>query len=521
VIDKPPFVPTQASREGATDDLPTRVAAFLSARDASEAYVGTHQRLDRDTSGVIAYAKRREANAWLAEAFEGREVEKVYVAAVSGEKLPGRARWEDALLASGADEVRVVPHGTRGAVTAVTEMRTIERRGDRALVELRIETGRTHQIRAQLRHRGAPIAGDVWYGGAAWRRLALQSIALRVPGHFDVAIDPCAGVAGFVRGTDEALATLLADAAERRYGLAHEAGTSCFRWVNDAGDGLPGVAVEVYGEHVVLHAYDERDVQPLADALVERGAAGVYLKRRPKKASALDEEATRSLAPTTPIAGAAAEAEIEVRENGVPFLVRLGDGLSTGLFLDQRANRARVRELAQGARVLNLFAYTCGFSIAAAAGGAGEVVSVDAAKKQLERGVRGFAHAGLDAGLHETIADDAFAVLDRMARRGRVFDLVVCDPPTYSSTKKGTRFTSGKMWTELAGKLLRVLAPGGRILATSNDRRLTQRQLRDAFRDAAKEAGRELAQLKDLAPPVDYPVLPGSEPHLKGVLARS
>ncbi len=526
VVDKPPFVPTQATRDGAHDDLPARLGAFLRARDGRDAYVGTHQRLDAGTSGLIAYAKRREANAWLAAAFEARGVEKTYVAAVSGGALPAEARWEDGLLGAETGAVRVVPPETRGALRAVTRMRVLERRRERALVELRIETGRTHQIRAQLRHRGAPIAGDPWYGGAPWRRLALQSIALHIPagrdarGGIDVRIEPCAGVAGFVRGGTEALAALLADAAERRYALAHAHDTTCFRWVNDVGDGVPARAVDVFGEHAVVHAYDERSVEDLSLELLARGVAGVYLKRRPKRASALDEEATRALAPEAPIAGRAAETELEVRENGLPFLVRLGEGLSTGLFLDQRANRARVRAEAGGARVLNLFAYTCAFSIAAAAGGAVEVVSVDAARKQLERGARGFAHAGLERARHETIADDAFAVLDRLARRGRRFDLVVCDPPTYSSVKRGTRFTSGRMWATLASGVLRVLAPGGRVLATSNDRRLSQRDLRAAFRTAEQGTGVRLAQLKDLAPPADFPVLPGQEPHLSGVLAR-
>ena len=529
VIDKPPFVPTQASVRGRADDLPTRLAAFLSERDGTEAYVGTHQRLDQATSGLIAYGKRREANAWLARAFEERRVSKAYVAAVSGARLPDAARWEDALLDAGGDRVKVVPRGTRGSVVAKTEMRVTKRAADRALVSLRIETGRTHQIRAQLAHRGAPIAGDAWYGGAAWRRLALDSVALRIPRDDASAIDvhraPDQSLLDFVDGRAEGplegsgLDVILRDAAERRYAVAHDDATSCFRWVNEAGDGAPGIAIDVYGEHVVLNAYDERDVERLAREICERGAAGVYLKRRPKQASTLDEGATRRLAPSEPIAGVAADAEIEVLENGLPLLVRLGDGLSTGLFLDQRANRERVRLDAGGARVLNLFSYTCAFSVAAASGGAVEVVSVDAAKKQLARGVRGFAHAGLDAASHETIADDAFTVLERFARRARVFDLVVCDPPTYSSTQR-TRFTSGRMWNDLAARVLKVVAPGGRVLATSNDRRLTQHDLRVAFRDAARALDVTLAQVKDLAPPIDFPVLSGETPHLKGVLVR-
>jgi len=530
VVDKPPFVPTQASRQGATDDLPARLRAFLSGRDGAEAYVGTHQRLDQATSGLIAYGKRREANAWLARAFEGREVGKVYAAVVSGERLPQRALWEDALAEGNDGRVEVVPRGVGGAVLARTEMTVVARRENRALLTLRIETGRTHQIRAQCRHRGAPIIGDTWYGGAPCRRLALASIALSIPRPNGIAI---AAQIELPTALADALDVphrdvlfdaayrdvVLRDAAERRYGLAHDADTTCFRWLNEAGDGTPGLAADVYGEHVVLHAYQDGDFTSFAEDLVERGAAGVYLKRRPKSASRLDESAIRALAPADPIAGVAAEAESEVRENGIPYLVRLGDGLSTGLFLDQRANRARVRDESGGARVLNLFSYTCAFSIAAATGGAREVVSVDAAKKQLERGARGFAHAGLDAALHETIADDAFDVLDRMARRGRTFDLVICDPPTFSSTKR-TRFTSGKMWIDLAARLLRVLAPGGRILATSNDRRASQADLRNAFRQAAKATEVRLAQVKDLSPPTDYPVLSYDEPHLSAVWAR-
>jgi 23S rRNA (cytosine1962-C5)-methyltransferase len=527
VVDKPPFVPTQASRVGASDDLPTRLAAFLTARDGAVPRLGTHQRLDQATSGLIAYAKRPEANAWLARAFELRTVEKTYVAATTGTRLPDRAEWEDALLDAGGDRVRVVPRGTKQARIARTEIRVLDRRRDRTLLRVRIETGRTHQIRAQLAHRGAPIAGDAWYDGAPWPRLCLASTALRIPRDagpaVDVAIDPPRSLLDFfearVRDPRSDPAPILRAAAERRYELAHDPATSCFRWVNDAADAAPMIAVDVYGEHAVLHAYDDADVAPIAHALVDAGARGVYLKRRPKSASRLDDAATRALAPSEPIAGVATAHEMEVTEQGLPFLVRLGDGLSTGLFLDQRANRARVRADAAGARVLNLFAYTCAFSIAAAAGDAIEVVSVDAAKKQLERGVRGFGHAGLDRTVHETIADDVFAVLDRLARRGRRFDLVVCDPPTYSSTKR-TRFTSGRMWTELAAKVLRVVAPGGRVLATSNDRRLTQAELRASFRAAAQEIGTPLMQCKDLAPPIDFPVLSGETPHLKGVLVR-
>src|SRR6202041_664546 len=120
------------------------------------------------------------------------------------------------------------------------------------------------------------------------------------------------------------------------------------------------------------------------------------------------------LAPRLPVRGEEAPAEIEILEDGIPYGVRLADGLQTGLFLDQRANRRRVREAVSGKRVLNLFAYTCAFSIAAARGGAARTVSVDAAVTALERGRHGFERAGVACGsAHTFAAEDAFGWLRR------------------------------------------------------------------------------------------------------------
>jgi 23S rRNA (cytosine1962-C5)-methyltransferase len=533
VVDKPAFVPSQEAREGAADDVVARLRSFLARRDGrptEDVYLGTHQRLDRETSGVMVLAKRAEANAWLARAFEGREVEKVYVAAVEGAKVPDRARLVDHLAADRGGVVRVVSASHAGAQRAETAIRVLARRRNRTLVEATIATGRTHQIRAQLAHRGAPVAGDGWYGGAPWPRLALHSSRLELPrasGRTVVEAKVPASITRFMEGVDldpatqpSALDEVLARAADRRFALAWSPDTTAFRWLHEAGDGAPGLALDVYGEHLLLHVYrDDAKLEPILDRLAETGAAGVYVKHRPVRANTLDDAAIRALAPPEPVRGRAAKSELVVTEHGVPFLVRLGDGLSTGLFLDQRENRARVRAMAGGKRVLNLFSYTCAFSVVAAAGGASAIMSVDASVRALERGRAAFTAAGLDASLHETAADDVFDVLERLRRRGRRFDLVIVDPPTYSSTKK-TRFTSGSMWRELSQRAVSVLDAHGSMLATSNDRRLTQGAFREAIREGARTVGVELAQLRDLPPPVDFPALPGSEPHLKGVLAR-
>ncbi|HEY2512681.1 MAG TPA: class I SAM-dependent methyltransferase [Polyangiaceae bacterium] len=542
VLDKPDGVPTQAADPSRPDD----VLARLRAVRGGEAYFGVHQRLDRDTSGVFLLTRRREANAGVAEQFERREVEKRYLAAVEGWPA-GRERavLRDWLLPGDAGRMQVVPARTKGAQEAVTRVRAVGRSAGRTLLELVLETGRTHQARVQLAHARAPIAGDVLYGGARAPRLLLHahSLALLHPGtgkkmRWEAPVPPefeawlARGDAGEAVFDDAALLrAAIARAFRRRYGLAwsHEGdrATTCFRVINEAGDSLPRLAVDFYGAHLVAQLYDgehglwadlERRARVL-DALAATGVAGVYLKVRPKQANTLVETRREDVAPLGPVRGDAAPDPLLVHEEGVPLLVRLGDGLSTGLFLDQRTNRRRVREMSGGASVVNLFAYTCAFSAAAAMGGAWRTVSVDASVAALERGRENLRAAGvLEAAEHSFVAEDAFAWLATAKRKREMHDLVILDPPSYSSTKK-RRFVAESDYAELAAAALAILRPGGKLLACVNHRGVTAAKFRRAMFDAARSAKLELAQVKDLTTPADYPVAPGEASHLKTVLA--
>jgi len=557
---KPAGVPSQAADPDWRDDLPYRLEL------AGYPYVGIHQRLDRDTSGVILYTKDRSANPGLAHQLEGRLVGKTYLAAVRGWASPrpipsdrsvgraanaprsrgaagrpvgrdgsggGERTLRDRVVKGSGGAMRIAGGRDRRARSAVTHVREIERRGDRSLLEVRIETGRTHQIRVQLAHAGAPVAGDGLYGGPAASRLMLHASALEldhpvtgerlrleapVPPEMRDWLD--SGDIPFPED-DDGLDRRLRGAAEARWGLGRGSEapepTTAFRLVNGAADGLPGLAVDVYGDFLVAHLYDdELPTERVLDALHRLGFDGVYLKRRPRQANELVDTRTDELAPREPVRGRAAPPELAVFEHGVPYLVRLGDGLSTGIFLDQRENRRRVRELAVGGTVLNLFAYTCPFTVAAAADGAARTLSIDAAAPALEQGARNVANVD-PGGHHEMRRADAFEALEDLARRGERFDLVIVDPPTYSTTKR-TRWTSGKDWVALGAAALRLTAPGGHLLACSNDQRLTLNAFRRHLHEAARRAGVEPRQMKDLPVPPDFPAVPGSPPHLKSVL---
>ena len=539
-VDKPAFVSTHAPEPDRKDDAHSRVMASLQEAGDARPYLGIHQRLDRDTSGVLVFTRRKEANRAMAEQFEGRRVQKTYVAAVLGKLGPERGVLRHKLVPGRDGVMLALPPTAREGQEAITRWRVLARRGDRALLELTPETGRTHQIRVQLAAVGAPIAGDPVYGGAPATRLLLHAAALglRHPGTgqpvtFRSPVPP--SFARWVDGAAEALPTdaatleaLLRQAADRRYGVAHLAATTAFRLANGAGDGVPGVDVDVYGDHLVVALSSEEALaarEAVLDAAAALGPAGVYLKLRPKHASVLVDTRREDVAPRAPSRGAPAPDELTIHELGLPYLVRLGDGLSTGIFVDQRENRRRVRELSGGARVANLFAYTGAFTVAAVAGGARSSVTVDIspgsltwARKNLETLVGEIPPAtGTEPARHETIPADALAWLARVAAQGEPFDLLILDPPSFATTKQG-RFSADGDYRKLAALAFRALAPGGRLLACTNHRGIARAKFRRFLHEAARDSAREVVQMKDLPDPEDFPPEPGREPHLKSVL---
>ncbi len=549
VVDKPSGVPSQAADAAQPDDVPARLRRHLAARDGGAVYLGVHQRLDQATSGLLMYTKDRALNAPIAAAFEGRKVKKSYLALVTGWRGGPRTltdRLASVQHASSSSARRQVSTNrpNKGTELAITHVKPLERRGERTLLELTLETGRTHQARVQLQGAGAPIVGDVWYGGAPAPRMCLHSARVQIPLdsarvlRFEAAVpalfrtwlegqpDPAQ-----VYDDTDALRAALRAAANKRWWLgrsdlhAPSLRTDTFRLVHADGDGLPELAVDVYGTHVVTQFYGQEGVfadparrARVLDVLSEQ-FRGVYQVIRPKQANELVSTRRDELSPTTPVRGDAAPDPLIVHEQGIPIRTKLGDGLATGIYLDQRGNRAWVAAAASGKSVLNLFAYTSLFSVAAARGGATRTVSVDASAIALERARENFIEAGLwDPDKHSLVAEDVFAWLARMQRKGESFDLIVCDPPAYSTTKKHRFSTADGGWIELAGLALGVLAPGGQLLAYTNHRKTPRLRFRKQLSEGAARAKITLSGIKDRPDASDFPPPFGEDAHLKGAL---
>lgn len=162
-------------------------------------------------------------------------------------------------------------------------------------------------------------------------------------------------------------------------------------------------------------------------------------------------------------------------ERNLCYAIDFSAGYSVGLFIDQRENRRFVRGLGPKT-VLNCFAYTCSFSVAAATVGA-NTVSVDLSKKSLARGRENFALNSVPTTDHRFIADDVMAVLPRLARKSEKFDVIILDPPTFSRTHRGKTFQVEDDFERLLLAALEVAERNAHILLSTNCSTLGQRVL--------------------------------------------
>jgi len=234
------------------------------------------------------------------------------------------------------------------------------------------------------------------------------------------------------------------------------------RVVHGAADGAPGLFVDRYGDALVVHADSEAILghhEPALAAAFSRTALAVA-KLHPREASrAQTSERVLWGRPTD---------EATVTERGVRYAIRpLGSGLNVGLFIDMREVRTWLRGVAAGRSVLNLFAYTCAFGVVASLGGAARVLNLDLSRPYLDWGKRNYALNDLAVDERDFVTGDAFDWLARLRRRGQTFDLVIVDPPSFS-TARGQAFAVEQDYARLVSAAARTVAPGGILLAATN-----------------------------------------------------
>ncbi len=283
--------------------------------------------------------------------------------------------------------------------------------------------------------------------------------------------------------------------------------TDAYRLVNGEGDGLPGITVDRYGDYLMVQLYSEsweRHLGSLNSALQQVcQPSGIYRKLRPQETRQLEAKSA-SKEYSRLVVGSAAPVPLQVVENGLNYLVDLREGLNTGLFPDQRRNRRELMARAAGKRVLNLFAFTGAFSVAAAAAGAKQVTSVDVSQKYLDVARENFSINRLNPKRHKFIAGDVFAELAKMRDEQQCFDIILFDPPSFSTTKK-SRFSTQGGTAKLAAATLPLLEEGGLLMSSSNHQKVPLEDYLKELRKGALQAGCELRTIQTSGQPEDFP----------------
>lgn len=290
-------------------------------------------------------------------------------------------------------------------------------------------------------------------------------------------------------------------ALRKRLGLIRSDNTT-FRLVHGEGDFLPGCVVDIYGDTAVLQAHSpgmhfaRNIIAEELTRLPDAGIKNVYYKSEttlPFKAR---------LDPVNDYIIGGFDTNIAV-ENGLKFNIDWLKGQKTGFFVDQRDNRALIQKFSQGAKVLNMFCYTGGFSVYAMRGGAELVHSVDSSAKAITLTDANIALNFPGDERHKSYAEDAFKFLGRMEKGA--YDLIVLDPPAFAKHRSAIR-NAMIGYRRLNAAAFEKIAPGGILFTFSCSQAISKEQFRLAVFTAAAMSGRKVRILHQLTQPADHPV---------------
>ncbi len=304
--------------------------------------------------------------------------------------------------------------------------------------------------------------------------------------------------ASWVRSRTEA-------AAARRSRDPLLVGCTGSRLVHGEGDACPGLVVDRYVDTAVIvfdgaaaAAFWRPHLPAVLDGLERGGAELRHVWVRGERRDRGGAEAMRGDPPTA----------ITIAEDEARFVVDVRAGQKTGFFLDQRENRRTIRRHSAGNSVLNVFAYTGGFSLHAALGGATRVTSVDIAAPALAGLEQNLALSGLPVESHDRVAIDAFEFFARANQQRRRWDLVIVDPPSFAPSERA-KPAALAAYRKLAAAALAVVEPGGRFALASCSSHVTETDLFDVVAGLEGGAGITTLRLRLAAGAAsDHPVLP-------------
>ena len=518
---------------------------WLRHREPRWASLAIIHRLDKETSGVLVFGKTPIANRSLTEQFAARRVRKKYLL-LTDRAVPKKELTVKSTLVRLGEKYASGPGGEMAETKFQIPSRITHHASRHQTVEALPLTGRTHQIRVHAAESGFPILGDTLYGGTPAARVFLHAAEISFahpatgePVTFSAPTDFVGDEVTSLKSSNPHSALRTPNFLEPphvgaytlRTAIIEPDATNAFRVIHGASDGWPGWFVEKLGDYLLsqsgqpLSAEQNEELSRLAKKLSARGAYHKILSRLVRRTSTT--EASPQL-----VLGEAAPERFEILENGIRYEMSFQEGYSVGLFLDQRDNRrrlltghiaadfplsaSRITQHASRFEILNCFAYTCGFSVSAAKAGA-HTTSLDLSKKYLDWGRRNFALNGLDPAAHDFIFGDAFDWLRRLAKKGRAFDAVVLDPPTFSQSKEHGAFRAEKDYGRLVTAALPVLKPGGILLASTNAADWLPEKFLADMEATVRAAKRKILKQHYVPQPPDFPISRAEPAYLKTV----
>ena len=443
------------------------------------------QRLDKTTTGSLVLATTSAKAAELTDFFQKREAQKKYILITASRSEMDQYLCQEPIEGKPAE----------------TSFRRLKRNAFFESWEATPKTGRPHQIRIHAAKLGIPILGDTAYHGAEYPHLCLHAFELQLPGE-ELLSSPWPIFMermGLLR--DRELVRWLAeiDRRERLYGFLQQP-QAALRLIH-----LSDLRLDLFGSQLWFYWY--RDEDPTA-ADLERCE---FVAKILKKEWLLLKMQNRGEDPNTRLVWKSEnwQENWTAEENGLKYSLQTQNGQSPGLFLDQRNNRQYVMQHAKNKRVLNLFSYTCGFSVAAAAGGASEITSVDLSASFLEWGQQNFSLNGFDSSLNNCFQSETLLFLKGTLKRKREFDVIICDPPSFGRHKNGV-FKLDQALPDLLNLCWQVLAPKGSLLFSCNLEKWSKEKLKNQIQ---KILGPK-ARVEDGLQTWDFE-LPNEEPLMK------
>lgn len=472
-------------------------------------------RLDQTTTGVMVFGKTQEATKKYAEFFFSRQVQKTYLFVTGHASSKKEFHVEKEIIHKGKE------------LDAQTDLKFLNKTGSFELWQANPHTGRNHQIRLHAQTVGLSILGDALYDGKAFPFLCLHNRRIEFPNGIVIESNPPQYFEKMEYLNDLMLAKTLFEIDRRQRIFAFlDKNLQAMRLVHNKNDFDDiGFTIDQFGPKWVLSWYaehwtetDQKRFSLVAD-LYNRTIVVRLMYNRGKDPV---HKSQLTIFPTALNAQSELSSKLEnswmALENEIQYEIRTDSGQSFGLFLDQRLQRRWVLGNSNGKSVLNLFCYTCGFSVAAALGGASQVTSVDTNKNVVNWGRKNFQINDLDDQKHVFLCRDSIDFLQKSASKNQKYDLIVCDPPSFSRGEKGVFKIENSLET-LLENCLSCLSENGDLFFSTNFENIYITDIKQSILNVQKKLKIQNLEINNIQSAFDFEV-PGKKTILKSFLIR-